>query len=132
MRALADGELANQLIRYGINGLVATAIHYGVLRFNIEVLQFPSAGVANSVAAVFGITASFIGSRYFVFRGSRRHVMHQGFLFLVTYGCIAVLHGLVMFVWADVYGLNYSVGFVIATAMQMACSFVANKFMVFR
>ena len=57
-----------QVARYIVNGLFATAVHYGVLTFCLTVLQLPSAGVANLIAAVFGITASFFGSRYFVFR----------------------------------------------------------------
>ncbi len=132
MRALVDSELAGQVFRYIVNGLVATSIHYGVLRFNIEVLDFPSAGLANGVAAVFGIAASFVGSRYFVFRGSQGRLLQQGALFLLAYGCIAVLHGLVLFVWSDVYRLDYTIGFLVATGMQVACSFLVNKFMVFR
>lgn len=133
MPVLPKAALGGQFARYLANGVVATAIHFIVLKFNLEIAGIGSAGVANAIAAVFGITSSFIGSRYFVFReASGRPLFGQGLRFLLVYACIAVLHGLVMHVWADRWGLDYRVGFVIATFMQMAFSFLANKFMVFK
>ena len=88
--------------------------------------------LANAIAAVFGITVSFLGSRYFVFHGRQGSLARQGSLFLLIYAAIAVLHALVMYVWADRWGLDYRAGFVLATGMQMAVSFVANKFLVFK
>lgn len=132
MLVRADAALGGQFGRYLINGVLATVIHFAVLKFNLDVIGMHSAGVANGVAAIFGITVSFIGSRYFVFRGSGGHLLQQGILFLLIYACIAVLHALVMYVWADCLGFDYRIGFLLATFMQMAFSFVANKFMVFR
>lgn len=132
MPAKLDAELRGQLVRYLINGLVATAIHYGVLSFNMEVLGMRSAGVANGIAAIFGIVASFVGSRYFVFRARQGRLARQGVLFLCTYGCIALLHAGILHVWTDVYRLHYALGFLLATGIQLMSSFVANKFMVFK
>ncbi len=75
---------------------------------------------------------SFLGSRYFVFRGQQGSVVKQGSLFLLVYAAIAVLHALVMYVWADRLGYDYRIGFLLATGMQMAFSFLANKFVVFK
>lgn len=130
--AAAHDALGGQVLRYLINGLVATAVHYGVLRFNIEMLHMSLAAAANALAAVFGIATSFLGSRYFVFRGRQGSVARQGSLFLLVYAAIAMLHALVMYVWADHFGLDYRIGFLLATGMQMAFSFLANKFVVFR
>ncbi len=132
MPTAPESALGGQLVRYLINGVVATAVHYGVLRFNIEVLHIPLAGIANAIAAVFGITVSFLGSRYFVFRGQKGSVVRQGSLFLLVYAGIALLHALVMYVWADRMGYDYRIGFLLATAMQMVFSFIANKFLVFK
>lgn len=132
MYSVTDVALRGQVVRYIANGLVATAVHYSILRFNLEVLGMPSAGVANAIAAVFGITVSFLGNRYFVFRAAGGTLARQGVLFVLSYGLIALLHGLILYLWTDRAGLNYTVGFLVATVMQVACSFVVNKFMVFR
>lgn len=123
----------SELFRYVVNGLFATAVHYAVLNFNIHVLGFASAGLANGVASIFGITASFIGNRYFVFRGGRTaSCAPQAVRFVVLYVAIALLHTGVMWLWADYLGFDYRVGFLIATGLQFLLSFIGNKLLVFK
>lgn len=120
-----------ELGRFVVNGVLATAIHYGVLTFNLKVLGVPSAGVANFIAAWFGITASFIGSRFFVFRRKEAPLLQQAAKFLALYASIACLHGLLLFVWTDTFHLDYTAGFAIATVLQTALSYLGNKLLVF-
>ena len=118
-------------LRYIINGLAATAVHYTVLVFNLEVLRFGSAGVANLLAAVVGISTSFLGSRYFVFPGAANSVASQVMRFSVLYIVLALMHGAVLHVWTDRLFLDYRIGFVIATMCQMVGSYFGNKILVF-
>ena len=118
--------------RYIVNGVVATAVHFAVLTFNLKVLGFTSAGLANLVAAVFGITASFAGSRIYVFHGSAEPLLRQIYRFILLYVSIALLHGVLLYVWTDVLALNYIAGFGIATVMQVIFSYWGNKILVFR
>jgi putative flippase GtrA len=123
---------AAELIKYIINGLIATAVHYSVLRFNIEKLHFHSAAEANMVAAVLGIFVSFLGSRYFVFCKDNEPIKGQAIRFAFLYSSIACLHGLVLLIWTDWFGLNYKLGFLIATVLQVSISYLGNKFLVFK
>jgi putative flippase GtrA len=132
LRGKVAALLAQQSVRYLINGLAATAVHFVALNFNLKILGWGSAGAANLVAAVFGITVSFLGSRYFVFQGSREPLFKQVYRFIFLYATIALLHGALMYVWADHYRLNYMAGFVVATGMQVLCSYWGNKRMVFK
>ncbi len=132
VRGKAEALLAQQSVRYLLNGLAATAVHFVVLTFNLKVLGWSSAGISNLVAAVFGIAASFLGSRHFVFRGSVEPLFKQVYRFIFLYAAIALLHGALMYVWADHYHLNYIVGFVLATGLQVLCSYWGNKRMVFK
>ena len=77
--------LNREPMRYLINGIFATLVNYGVLNFNMIVLDMKSAGVASFIAAIFGITASFLGSRYFVYRNHTNSASSQivRFLFLI-------------------------------------------------
>jgi putative flippase GtrA len=115
-----------------VNGLVATAVHFLVLTFNLKVLEWNSAGAANLIAALFGISVSFLGSRYYVFNGSLEPLVKQLYRFMLLYAAIAILHGLLMYIWVDLYLQNYMIGFVIATFMQVACSYIGNKVLVFK
>jgi len=118
--------------RYFINGLLATAVHYGVLTLNLQYLDMQSAGLANMLAAVFGITSSFFGNRYFVFRKHQGGLLSQAGSFLLLYAAIACLHGAVLFGWTDVGGLDYRLGFLVATFLQVILSYWGNKRLVFK
>lgn len=127
----ADGQRA-QIARFIANGLFATAAHYSVLVCAIELLGVRPAGLANLLAAIAGITVSFIGNRQLVFRSHRKSVYTQGVRFLSLYAALALLHGGFLAVWTDLAGFDYRVGFLIATACQTALSYLGNQRVVFR
>jgi putative flippase GtrA len=127
-----DPATRGQFFRYVVNGLLATGVHFTVLTINLEVLQLAYAGVANLIAAAFGIAASFIGSRYFVFAGRGAPLLPQAAKFALLYAAIAALHGAVLFGWTDRLKFDYRIGFLIATGLQMLLSFYGNKLLVFK
>ena len=121
-----------ELFKYGTNGLVATAVHYGVFTFNLKVIGISSAGLANLIAACFGICASFLGNRYFVFKKKDSEMLSLALKFIGLYGVIALLHGFILLVWSDFFSLDYRIGFLIATFFQFVLSYIGNKKMVFK
>lgn len=131
-RTVSSQILSAQVFKYIVNGLAATGIHFSVLVFCLEILGWQTAGLANLVASIFGITASFIGSRYFVFSGSSVAARSQVVRFIVLYAMLAGMHGFVMYLWADIAKLNYVFGFVIATGLQVLSSYFGNKLLVFK
>lgn len=132
MKALRSTSTHHELIRYITNGLVATGVHFCVLTFNIHVVGMRSAGVANLIAAIIGISTSFLGSRYFVFKKHQEPILSQATAFVILYASIAVLHGVILYVWTDVGGFDYRIGFLIATFFQVVLSYFGNKTLVFR
>lgn len=123
---------AAEVGRFVINGLLASAVHYAALIFNLRVLEMPSAGLANFFAAWVGIAASFIGSRYFVFRHREIPLTQQAMRFLASYASIACLHGLFLYIWTDQLQHDYTLGLVLAAVMQAVLSYLGNKLLVFR
>lgn len=120
-----------QIVRYTINGLLATAVHFAVLSFNLKIIGLPSAGLANFIAAFFGIIISFLGNRYFVFDRQAESMIRQASKFGALYAAIAVLHGLVLYFWSDKLQLDYRYGFLLATCLQVVLSYFGNKKLVF-
>lgn len=120
-----------EVFRYITNGLVATAAHYLILTFNVEVVGIQSAGLANFIAACMAICVSFLGSRYFVFRKTDEPILTQAAKFGLLYFVLALVHGGVMWTWSDHFGLDYRLGFLVATCIQVVSSFLGNKFLVF-
>ena len=124
--------VVTQLSRFVINGLAATAVHYGVLSALLQGLNMPSAGGANLIASVFGIGASFLGNRHFVFRHHHGPAATQARRFLLLYAAMAALHGTVMGLMTDVGGVDFRISFVVATGLQTGLSYAGNKWLVFR
>jgi len=121
-----------QVVRYVINGLAATAVHFVVLQMNLKLLGITSAGLANFIAAFWGIAVSFTGSRLYVFHDHQQPVLQQASKFVLLYALIACLHGLVLYMWADLQGWDYRVGFLLATILQVGLSYWGNKNLVFK
>jgi putative flippase GtrA len=119
-------------LRYILNGLTATAVHYGILTLNLRVLEISSAGISNFIAALFGISTSFLGSRYFVYRDHTGTLKKQAVSFLSLYLTIALLHGSALYLWTDRFGLPYQTGFLLATVIQVSLSYFGNKIFVFK
>jgi putative flippase GtrA len=117
--------------RYVLNGLVATGVNWGVMRLCLDVLHIPWASLAYWIGALFGITASFFGSRYFVFRKQDRPVMRQAIKFVGAYVVIAVLASGVVHAWSDWLHYDSNLGFVLATVVQVGLSYFTNKKLVF-
>ena len=113
---------SNEILKYIVNGLVATLLHYIILSTNLNILNFKSAGLANLIAALFGITASFIGSRYYVFKKIQENIFMQASKFCLLYSLIAIIHGLILFIWSDIYDFDYRIGFIIAIMIQFILS----------
>ncbi len=124
--------LSREPVRYIINGVVATLVNYGMLNFNMLILGMKSAGAASFLATIFGIMASFLGSRYFVYRHHSNTVSSQIIRFILLYGFIAIVSGLVLYVWSDLYGFSYHLGFIVATFIQVLFSYVGNREFVFK
>jgi putative flippase GtrA len=120
-----------EVLRYFVNGVVGTVVHFTALVTCIELVGMPSAGLANLVASLFGIAASFIGNRYFVFRSHTARLKSQAARFVFLYAAIASLHAGLLFVWSDLWGLDYRIGFLLALATQVVLGFWGNKTLVF-
>ena len=128
----APSFLLSQPVRYIVNGLTATVINFATLSLFVSLLGDGRAWLASALASVVGITASFLGARYFVFPGGKDSVAVQVGKFVAVYAATACVHAAVLFLWSDTLGWDWRIGFVLATGLQVAVSYTANKFFVFK
>lgn len=129
LASLSDNQ--REFIRFVVNGVAAAVVHFSVLSFLILVAKLPSAGAANFLAAIAGLSASFLGNRYFVFRNHTGGVGAQLWRFVAFYALFALIHAGVLHLWTDLWGYDFRIGFIIATGLQVLMSFSANKLLVF-
>ena len=113
-----------------VNGLAATGVHYATLLLLLEVLRVPSAGLANGLASVVGISASYLGNRLMVFRST---MPNKATLprFLALYAALALFHAGFLALWSDRLGLPYGWGFIMSTGLATVMSYLGNRYFVF-
>lgn len=119
-------------MRYALNGLLATGVHYLTLTVMIGPLGVRPVGLANLMAAIIGIAASFVGNRRFVFKAVESPVKRQAVHFAVLYAILAVIHSACMYLWCDILNRDYQTGFLLATGLQFLFSYIFNSRVVFR
>jgi len=120
-----------QLLRYIVNGAVATLVHFASLTFLIGPMNMRPVGFANFLGAVVGSVASFVGNRQFVFRAAGAPMQQQAVHFAALYAALALAHSTLMYFWCDWAGGNYHMGFLAATLLQFVLSYIANRRLVF-
>jgi putative flippase GtrA len=121
-----------QFCKYAVNGLAATAVHFGTLTLLVEVVGVTSKGAANVAASLTGILASFLGNRLFVFAASTGSMKGHLARFVALYLFLALLNGFLMGLWSDLLGLDYRLGFVLISCVQLILSFFGNRMLVFK
>ncbi len=114
-----------------INGVVATLVNYATLVIQVDYFHISYAGIAALISAVAGILSSFLGSRYLVFESSAP-ILSEFLRFKTLYVSIAIFQAFVIFLWADVFLLNYTLGFVLVTLISVVFSYIGNQRFVFK
>ncbi len=120
------------LLKYIANGLLATIVHYSVFLINIKYFNFQYLAVADLVAAFFGISMSFFGNKYFVFKVAAKRPVAQYTFFIVFYIFLVAFHSLTIYLVSDLLALHYNFGFFLATLFQFVISFTVNKNFTFK
>ena len=117
---------------YVVNGVIATLAHYVALRGLLWTISDLDAGVANMGASLVGVTVSFLGNRIIVFRHTRQPAGLQLAQYVVLYGVLALLQGLLMHALVNGLGVSLLLGFFCCAAFQWFAGYAANKHLIFR
>lgn len=116
---------------YVVNGAIATLAHYVALRSLLWTINGLDAGIANMGASLVGVTVSFLGNRIIVFRHTRQPAGLQFVQYVVLYGVLALLQGLLMHALVNGMGVSLLLGFFFCAAFQWFAGYVANKHLIF-
>ena len=123
--------LLGQVSRFAVVGVAATAVHYLVIVLLVDGLAWTGPTPATVVGSVFGIATAYLGNALFVFAAiERRHAVHAP-RFVVVYLTVMAIHAGMMYLFADLLGLPYTLGFVVATGFSALTTFLANRYLVF-
>lgn len=122
--------LAGRVVRYGLAGLLATAIYSGVVVLLVEVVH-TNAVPASVIATVVVMISSYVVNRRFVFDTDRPHASSFPRFAIATLVSIALNAG-IMHLATGILGWRYVFGLLIATAVVPPVNFVVNYLWAFR
>jgi len=128
---MKDLVSTNEKIRFVINGVIATSIHFLVLYLCVDFLKIAYYGISNFIGAILGTSYSFLGNKFFVFKNSNNNILVQSYKFILLYTCMAINHGIFLYIWSDICDYNYMLGFFLITIVNTILSFFINKYKIF-
>ena len=119
-------KLIVQIIKFGIVGVIATVIDFGVLAFMKEVLDIHEQ-ISTAVSFSVSVFANYLLSMLFVFKSKEENKVKEfiGFLLLSLGGLL--LDQLVMWLGTGVFVIHYMVVKVLATGVVAVYNFVTRK-----
>jgi len=120
-----------EIVRFGLVGLCATAVHFLVLLFAVERLAIP-ASPANGLAFVSAVSVTYAGQSLWVFRDRSRQGTGQIARFALSLAIGVVANMAIMALAVHVLGLGYRAGFAIGVVVVPLLSFFVNKLWVFQ
>jgi putative flippase GtrA len=116
------------LLRYAAVGAIATAVHYALLAWGVEMARWP-AWLASGVGAVVGAQVAFIGNRRFTF-GHDGTAAAPWLKFQLT-ALFGALLGMGVVGLAVHAGWHYLVAQVLATLLVVGVTFIINRHWTF-
>ena len=120
----------HSIVRFTINGLAATGVHYLAMVFAIYVLGIKLYSLAYSFAFLFAVMTSFWGNKRFVFK--HRQVQDFQFVkFFLLYLGLFFMTSLTMWAACDYGSLNYNTGFIIAVTLQFIGGYLGSRYLIF-
>ena len=119
-------KLIVQVIKFGIVGVVATLIDFGVLAFLKEVLDV-HVQISSAISFSVSVIANYLLSMLFVFKSKEDNKVKEfvGFVLLSIGGLL--LDQLVMWLGTDVFTVYYLAVKVFATVVVAIYNFVTRK-----
>lgn len=123
-----------ELIRYGICGLITTAINIVAFHVCYEVCDIPLF-VSNTIAWILAFLFAFISNKLWVFESKEwtgKKAVTQMVGFLAARLATLVLDTFLMWIMVDVMTLNGTLSKVISNIVTIAINYLASKFIIFK
>lgn len=122
-----------ELIKYGIYGCITTGINLALFVFFKEIGMYYL--VANTVSYVIAVIINYILNRRYVFvtTGNTKQQIKEEFIKFVGVRCASlILDNILFYFVVDIMKVNIYVGRVCLSVGIILCTFIVNKFFVFK
>lgn len=121
-------KIFNQLLKFGIVGVIAFAIDYGIMVILTEIFKIPvliSAAISFTISVIF----NYIASVKWVFdvAKEKNSKTTELVVFIVLSIVGLVINELIMWIMDKKFGIYYMISKIFATAVVMCYNFITRK-----
>ena len=131
-----DKDELNLLKKFVLNGFFATFIHYFTLTFFSSFIFSNSPnpyGWSYAVGSLFGITSSFFGNKFYVFKSTikKKSSTNQFIRFISIYFILMMICSTFMSILSDYFLIDYNISFIVIIGLQTILNYMLLKKYVF-
>jgi putative flippase GtrA len=120
-----------EMVRYGLVGLVNTAVGFSTIAVAMQALHWHYA-TANVLGYGLGLTVSFVLNKRFTFRSPRAIRPREPLLFLLVFGVSYAIQMGALVLCVEALRMNRLAAQAIAMALYTAIGYAGNKYLTFR
>ena len=120
-------KLIAQFMKFGIVGVIAFVIDYGVMIFLTEVFGVPYL-ISTTISFVVSVIFNYFASMRFVFKRKDDMSRRREFIiFIVLSGCGLGINDLLMWLMVDSLYIDYRLSKIVVTVVVAVWNFVTRK-----
>jgi len=127
MKTILNNKLIKQIIRFGIVGVIAFIVDYGVLIFLKELFNI-NLFISTEIAFIISVIVNYILSIKFVFDVNNKSNNFIPFIILSFMGLL--LTELIMYIGVNKIKINYLIVKIVATIIVMVFNFITRKILL--
>ena len=119
-------KLIAQFMKFGIVGVIAFVIDYGVMIFLTEVFGVPYL-ISTTISFVVSVIFNYFASMRFVFKRKDDMSRRREFIFIVLSVCGLGINDLLMWLMVDSLYIDYRLSKIVVTVVVAVWNFVTRK-----
>ena len=120
-------RLIAQVLKFGLVGVVAFAIDYGLLIFLTEVFGIDYL-VSATISFIVSVVFNYLVSMRYVFSHKEGMSTHREFILFVVLSVIGlVINNVFLWLGVELLGVDYRIAKIVVTALVMVWNFVTRK-----
>ncbi len=120
-------KLIAQIMKFGVVGFIAFFIDFGTMVFLTEVFGVPYL-ISTTVAFIVSVIFNYFASMRFVFKRKDSMSRRREFIIFVLLSVVGlILNDIFMYVFVDLFLVDYRISKIVVTALVMVWNFVSRK-----
>ncbi|MEG0757983.1 MAG: GtrA family protein [Raoultibacter sp.] len=120
-------KLIAQVMKFGIVGVIAFVIDYGLLIFLTEVFGVDYL-VSATISFIVSVVFNYVASMRYVFSHKEGMSKRREFILFIILSIIGlIINNVFLWIGVDLLGVDYRISKIIVTALVMVWNFVTRK-----